>query len=73
VALTEAQVLANITVLEAALARGELTVEYSDRRVTYVNTAEIERRIAYFRGLLPALTGTTRPKQAFAVADKGFR
>jgi hypothetical protein len=75
VAYTQEQLESKIIALETAMSRGELTVEYSDRRVTYVNTEELKERIWYFTKLLNELTGTAgtpRPKQSFAVAGKGF-
>ncbi len=71
-AYTQQELQTIIARLETALGRGELTVEFGDRRVTYQSAEEIRSRITYFTGLLNTVTGTTRPKQAFAVASKGF-
>jgi len=38
-----------IAALEAALASGELTVEFADTRVTYRSTDELLRALGYFR------------------------
>lgn len=69
-AYTQAEIQASITALELALARHELTVEYSDRRVTYASTDDILARIRYWRGLLGGATG--RPKQTRLVGSKGL-
>jgi hypothetical protein len=45
---------AQITALEAALASGELTVEYNGRRVTYRSPQDILVAIAYLRRLSEA-------------------
>jgi hypothetical protein len=70
VAYTEAQLESYITQLESALARGEQSCTFSDRSVSYRSVDQIVSAIAYFRGLLRALTG--RPKQSLGVAAKGF-
>lgn len=71
-AYSQVQLEASIAALETALARGELTVEYSDRRVTYRSVDELKNGIRYFQRLLGAVKGTARPKQTLAVASKGF-
>lgn len=65
-------VKANIARLEVALSRGELTVEYSDRRVTYRSVEELRSALAYWKAILADVEGDQRPKQSFAVASKGF-
>ncbi|MGE0154797.1 MAG: phage head-tail joining protein [Reyranellaceae bacterium] len=42
--------------LEAALMRGELTVEYDGQRVTYRSVAELKAAIAYAKDALAAAT-----------------
>lgn len=70
--LTDEQVAAAITAIQSALARGELTVEYQDRRVTYRSVDELRNALDYFEVLSADASGTRRPKQSFAVASKGF-
>lgn len=41
---------ANIAALEAAIAKGVLTVEADGRRVTYASTEQMLKAIEYFRG-----------------------
>jgi len=72
VTYTVQQLEANISALEGTLARGELTVEYSDRRVTYRAVAELERALLYFKRLLAEVSGPTRSKLSYAVASKGL-
>jgi len=67
VAYTEA----DLTAVRAAIAKGERSVQFADRSVTYRSMDELfqaEERIA---GALATAT-STRPKQSFAVASKGF-
>ena len=62
---------ADLTAVRAAIAKGERAVQFADRSVTYRSMDELfqaEERIA---GALATATAT-RPKQAFAVASKGF-
>jgi hypothetical protein len=66
VAYTEADLAA----IRSAIAKGERTVSYVDRSVTYRSMEELlaaEERIA---GSL--VTAQGRAKQSFAVASKGF-
>lgn len=72
-AYTVEQCEANITVLETALQRGTLTVEYADRRVTYREVDDILKAIAYWRSILSGLvTVSGRSRQTLGVATKGF-
>lgn len=71
-AYSEADLVTNITALESALARGERTVQFSDRSVTYASATELKERIDYFVGLLRQVQGG-RSKQSFGyAAGKGF-
>ena len=69
---SQADLEAKITALETTLAKGELTVEFADRRVTYRSTNEITAALEYFKGLLVTVTGTGRRRQFLATAGKGF-
>jgi len=74
-AYTEADLTARITALETAYARGEQTVQFVDRAVTYKSNAAVWDALNYFKGLLNQLratTTTTRGKQTYGVATKGF-
>lgn len=76
-AYTEAGLLANITALETALARGELRVDFADRSVTYKSSTDIEAGINYFKRLLSDLQAELNPssrrsRQLFAVASRGL-
>ncbi|MHC4335513.1 MAG: phage head-tail joining protein [Planctomycetota bacterium] len=58
----------DLDAVRAAIAKGERSVQFADRSVTYRSMDELlraEERIA------SALT-TERPKQTFGVASKGF-
>jgi hypothetical protein len=61
---------ADLTAVRTALLKGERTVQFADRSVTYRSVDEllqVEARI------LGELTSTqTRAKQTFGVASKGF-
>lgn len=71
VALTEAEIRLAITALETALARGEDTVQFSDRLVRYKSNSAILDAIAYYKSLLAEATGG-RSKQFRGVACNGF-
>lgn len=70
-AYTQEQLESKIAALESALDRHSLTVEYADRRLTYVSTTEIIDRINYYKRLLAELS-VGRPRQSYGVASKGF-
>lgn len=60
---------AQLTAIRSAIAKGELEVEFSDRRVRYRSIEELlkaEERIA------GSLRTNTRPKQLLGVACKGL-
>lgn len=60
---------ADLDTVRSAIATGELSVEFADRKVTYRSIAELltaEQRIA------TALSPGTRSKQSFGSARKGF-
>lgn len=69
-AYTEAQLQEQITTLETALARGERSVTFADRSVTYRSTQELRDALSYFSGLLNQLQ--SRSRQSLGVASKGF-
>lgn len=60
---------ADLAAIQSAIARGELSVEFSDRKVVYRSIDELlkaEERIAN------ALSTSTRSKQSFGSSRKGF-
>lgn len=61
---------ADLAAIEAAIARGERTVQYADRSVTYRDVTELLQAKADILRSLP--TSTTRPRQYVAVGSKGF-
>ena len=70
-AYTAEQLEARITTLENAIARGERSVQFSDRSVTYKSMKELTEAVAYFRRQLVTLNGG-RSKQRRLVASNGF-
>lgn len=61
---------ADLDNIRSAIARGEMSVEFADRKVTYRSIDELlkaEERIA------TALSTTPRSKQSFGSSVKGFR
>lgn len=62
----------DLAAVRAAIARGERSVQYMDRSVTYRSMDELlqaEERIA---NALAEASSETRRKQSFGVASKGF-
>lgn len=60
---------ADLDSVRAAIAKGELIVEFADRKITYRSIDELlkaEERISN------ALSTTTRSKQSFGSSRKGF-
>jgi hypothetical protein len=65
--------LADVAAIEAALSRGELSVQYDNRRVTYRSIEELAAiRDRMIRELGPDVSTTRRPKQVYLVGGKGF-
>ncbi len=64
----------DLTSVESAIARGELTVQLADRRVTYRSMEElVTARGLIQRSLSDVAAGTTgRPRQAIGVPGKGL-
>jgi hypothetical protein len=58
--------LANI---QAAIAKGELSVEFADRRVTYRSIDDLLKAEAH---IAQAINTTPRSKQSFGQSCKGF-
>lgn len=61
--------LSDLDNIRSAIAKGELIVEFGDRKVTYRSIDELlkaEQHIA------TALSTTTRSKQSFGTSRKGF-
>lgn len=69
--MTLAEAQAARAALQAALAKGERSVQFSDRAVTYRSADELRDAIAYYDGLIARLSGG-RKRQVLAVASKGF-
>lgn len=71
---TEEELRSAIRALQLTYARGERTVQFADRSVTYATAAEILQRIRYFEHLLATQLATTapRPRQAYGTASKGL-
>jgi len=59
---------ADLDAVRVAILKGERTVQYADRSVTYRSIDELQ---AVEQRILRELT-RTRPKQSFGVASKGF-
>lgn len=57
-AITAQELQNGIDALVRALSRGELTVEYADRRVTYRSVVELERALDRLRLELQTTQGT---------------
>lgn len=59
----------DLDTIRAAIAKGELSVEFADRKVVYRSIAELllaEQHVA------SAIATTPRNKQSFGVSSKGF-
>jgi hypothetical protein len=63
---------ADLDRLDAVIARGELTVEFADRRVTYRSMEELLQARAVIADALAAASSTPRPRQYYPVVRKGF-
>jgi hypothetical protein len=59
--------LADLATLDAHIAKGEKTVQFSDRMVVYRSVQEMLDARTFI-----AQTLTARPKQTLAYSDKGF-
>ena len=59
--------LENLAAIRSAMVRGELTVQFADRAVTYRSAAEL---VKLEERIIRSLSG--RPKQSLIVAGKGF-
>jgi hypothetical protein len=59
----------NLDAIRAAIAKGELSVEFADRRVTYRSMAELILAEAH---ISQALNTSPRSKQRYGVATKGL-
>ncbi len=62
----------DLTAIRRAIAKGERSVQFADRSVTYRSMDELlvaEQRIA---GALAAVQGTRRSKHFYITADKGL-
>lgn len=61
----------DLTAIRAAITKGELEVEFADRRVRYRSIDELLRAESHIIAELSQTTAT-RPKQTLGVAGKGF-
>ena len=64
----------DLDAIEAAIASGELDVQYSDKRVRYRSIAELLQAREVIRGVLAAAAAgsTIVPKQTRLVTGKGW-
>lgn len=62
----------DLDAVRAAIARGERSVQYSDRSVTYRSMDELLRAEERIANALAEAASETRKKQSFGVASKGF-
>lgn len=69
-ALTHDELDARIAAIDEAIARGEQSVQFSDRLVTYRSVDQLFSARAHFASLLANLGKTT--KQTLVVTTKGF-
>lgn len=67
---TEAEILANITALEAEMLNPVQATSFENRSVQYKNPKDIEAQISYLRGQLDIVR--SRRKQTLVVGSKGF-
>jgi hypothetical protein len=63
---------ADLAALDAVIAKGELTVEFADRRVTYRAVADLLQARALIAGTLASESDTPPPKLFYGVGAKGF-
>lgn len=64
---------ADVDRLEQAVARGELTVEYDGRRITYRSMDELLKAVAYVKGAVAAQSATApSDRQSFAAFNRGL-
>jgi hypothetical protein len=64
--------LTDLTAIQTAIARGELEVEFADRRVRYRSMTELLQAEARITEALTSSSLPIRPKQTIGVAGKGF-
>jgi len=63
----------DLAAVQGAIARGERTVEFNDRRVTYRTIDELLAAESHIKSeLTGASGGRTRSKQTMLVGDKGL-
>jgi hypothetical protein len=63
---------ADLAAIDAVIARGELSVEFADRRVTYRSIDELLRARAVIAAELDAGAAEPRPRQYLGYTSKGF-
>jgi len=69
-ALSLEQLQANRDAIDGTIARGELSVTFSDRTVMYRSVTDLKRARDIIDGDIASLAG--RSRQSLAVASKGF-
>jgi hypothetical protein len=62
----------DLDTINAAIVRGELEVQFADRRVRYQTTGDMLKAREAIVAELMRVSTTTRPKQAYAVGCKGL-
>lgn len=62
---------ADIDALKAVIGSGVLTVRYSDRQVTYQNTADMQKALADMQAEVGGASGT-RPAYRLVATRKGL-
>lgn len=60
---------ADLSAIQSAIARGELSVEFADRKVVY---RSIEELLKAEEHIATAIATTPRSKQSFGSSRKGF-
>lgn len=63
---------ADLDAVRSAIAKGERSVDFSDRSVTYRSMDELLRAEERIANALAEASSETRKKQTFGVASKGF-
>ncbi len=63
---------ADLTAVQTAIARGERSVTFADRTVTYRSIDELREAAAMIAQALEAADTTRRAKQSYAVGSKGL-
>lgn len=62
----------DLTAIQGAIARGERTVEFHDRRVTYRSVAELVEAESHIARTLAGGDNNARHKQTVLIGEKGL-